>query len=72
MTGIYGKKNDQWVRIPVPRVLVGGAYVACKAVYANVNGLWKPIWMSDNVTYLPVLRQAPNYKELQDVRSCAA
>lgn len=67
---IFSKRNDEWVEVHVPRVLRGDRWVACKAVYANVSGVWKPVWMKDNVEYLPVLRQ--DVMEVQDVRTCAA
>jgi hypothetical protein len=68
MTGVFVKKEDRWQPILVPQVNVEGVWWACKNVFVRANDEWHQVWSLD-VQYLTV----PNfYKEIHDVRTCAA
>lgn len=69
---IWANKNGYWYTIPAPQLNVEDVWYPCKAVYAKVNDEWQLIWRHEaQILTLPVgLRN--NYRELQDVRSCAA
>lgn len=72
MTGVFTNQNGEWHYIHAPQVNVDDVWCLCKAVFVKAEGEWHRVWQRDaNVLTLPV-RRVPIYKEIHDVRSCAA
>ena len=69
----WANKHGEWIQIQPPQLNVEGVWYPCKAVYANVHGDWMLVWRHEaQIITLPVRRFVNEYRELQDVRSCAA
>lgn len=69
MTGIFVKQNYEWHPVLVPQLNVDDVWYACKRVFVRANDEWHQVWSLD-VQYLTV--PVNFYKEIHDVRTCAA
>ena len=69
---IWANKNGDWIQIEAPHLNVEDVWYPCKAVYANVHGIWMEVWRHEAIILTLPVGMHNRIKELHDVRSCAA
>ena len=71
-TGIFVKQDAEWKTVQVPDVKVGDVWRPTQSAWVRAEDQWHCVWQrTAQIITLP-RRTRVSYKEIQDVRTCAA